>query len=158
MPLRAPRIGAAFAVAVGALAACVGQASADRVYHSQHIPLAAVEGGSLKSGFVENVHPNGPQVFAHEVYVLNGASPDTAYQVTLLVYADDPSCSTEPVAGGIDTAVLTTNGNGNGRADAFLAPEDIPAFLRDGTHGVAWELTANGSVAYRTGCSSVTLD
>src|SRR5215210_3852124 len=153
MPFRAPQIGAALAVVLGALAAFVGQASADAVYHSQHIPLDVVEGAPLRSGFVENIHPNGPQVFAHEVYVLNGASPDTAYQVTLLVYADDPTCSTEPVAGGIDTAVLTTNGKGNGRADAFLAPEDIPAFLRDGTHGVAWELTTDSTLVYRTGCS-----
>jgi hypothetical protein len=98
-------------------------------------------------------------VFAHEVYVLNGASPDTAYQVTLLVYAGDTTCSSKPVADGINTAVLTTNDAGNGRADAVLAPGDIPGFLRNGTHGVAWKLTApDGTIRYRTGCSSVTLD
>jgi hypothetical protein len=54
-----------------------GTAAGDAVYHSHHVALHPVGGAPLRSGFVENIHPNGPQVYAHEVYVLNGAQPDT---------------------------------------------------------------------------------
>ena len=143
------------AIAVLAAAALVPVAWADRVYHSEHLDLTPVSGPPLRSGFVENVHPNGPNVFAHEIYVLNGAAPDTRYQVVLLVYPFAPDCSGTPVE--VPTAVLSTNGAGNGRADAFIAPSDVAA-LRNATHGVAWKLMSGSDVAYRTDCTSVTLD
>jgi len=58
-------------------------ASADGVYHSEHIALTPVGTQPLRTGFVENIHANGPVVFAMERYVLNGASPETNYQVAL---------------------------------------------------------------------------
>jgi len=130
-------------------------ATADAVYHSQHIDLQPVGSSPLRSGFVENIHPNGPQVFAHEVYALNGVEPKTTYQVTLLIYPFDPGCLAG--ASGIPTARLTTNAAGNGRADFFIAPGDIPPVLRNATHGVRWTVTSAGS-AYETACSAVTLD
>lgn len=129
---------------------------ADAVYHSSHVELVPVSGAPLRVGFVENIHPNGPNVFAHEVYVLVGATPDTAYQVVLLLYPFDPVCAR--AAAEIPTAALTTNPAGNGRADFFLAPSDLPVVLRNATHGVAWKVTSGASVAYHSACSSVTLD
>jgi hypothetical protein len=52
-------------------------AGADRVYHSEHMTLTPVDTAPLRSGFVQNVHANGPNVYAHEIYVLSGALPNT---------------------------------------------------------------------------------
>ncbi len=145
-------LGVAAALAALAIAPL---ASGDAVYHSQHVALQAVGSSPLRSGFVENIHPNGPNVFAHEVYVLNGAEPGTTYQVTLLIYPLDPVCAAGPAL--IPTAQLTTNGIGNGRADFFIAPGDVPAALRSATHGVRWTVTSATS-SYETTCSAVTLD
>jgi hypothetical protein len=66
--------------------------------------LVPVSDAPLQSGFVVNIHPNGPVIFAHEIYQLNGAAPSTTYQVMLMVYPldstawgpsyDDPDLST----------------------------------------------------------------
>ncbi len=143
---------AAAALALALPTAALG----DAVYHSDHVEFVAVGDAPLRTGFVENIHPNGPNVFAHEVYVLNGVSPNRAYQVVLLLYPFDATCSAAPAQ--IATASLTTNAAGNGRADFFLAPGDIPAVLRNATHGVAWNVTAGETIAYKTDCASVTLD
>ena len=58
--------------AVGLVSAHV--ASADAVYHSEHMELKPVAGAPLRSGFVQNIHANGPKVYARERYVLNGSS------------------------------------------------------------------------------------
>src|SRR6266498_4033528 len=63
-------------------------ALADQVYHSQHIPLVPVTATSPGGGFVENTHANGPVNYAHEIYVLQGALPNTTYTVTLSIYGD----------------------------------------------------------------------
>ena len=68
-------------------------ATGDAVYHSQHVLLHSAAGAPLRSGFVENIHPNGPMVYAHEVYVLNGAQANTSYQVTLLLFPFSTNCS-----------------------------------------------------------------
>lgn len=142
--------------AAGCLLLLPDVAAGDAVYHSQHVRLHPVAGAPLRSGFVENIHPNGPQVYAHEVYVLNGAQANTSYQVTLLLFPLSTNCSGEPVV--IPTATLTTNGSGNGKAQVFFRPADIPATLRGASHGLVWQLTAAGAVVYETSCSSVTLD
>jgi hypothetical protein len=69
----------------------------EAVYHSQHIGLHPVGEAPLQFGFVENIHPNGPQVYAPEVYVLNGADANATYQVVLLLYPFSMSCAGEPV-------------------------------------------------------------
>jgi hypothetical protein len=143
-----------------AAAACVllvpDVAAGDAVYHSQHVRLHPVGGAPLRSGFVENIHPNGPRVYAHEVYVLNGAQPNTSYQVVLLLFPFSTSCT--GTAAVIPTATLDTNGSGNGKAQFFFRPADVPPALRGGTHGLIWEVSTGGSLAYATSCSSVTLD
>lgn len=131
-------------------------ALADRAYHSSHIPLEPVGGAPLRSGFVENIHPNGPNVYAVEVYVLNGAEAGTEYQVFLNVFPFDPSCSGAPAAS-INTATIVTNPAGNGRGTIHLIPADA-AGLRGATHGAMWTVETGGAVAYATACEVVVLD
>jgi hypothetical protein len=83
--------------AVGvALAMPAMAAKADQVYHSQHYDLSPVSGAPLRSGFVENIHANGPNVYAHENYVVNGASANTSYQVVLSIWTSNLTCSGNP--------------------------------------------------------------
>jgi hypothetical protein len=132
------------------------QAAADGVYHSEHIALASVGGAPLQNGFVENIHVNGPQVYAMEQYVLNGAIPDTDYQVSIQIYYQDPSCSTSPLIT-LTTAAFRTNASGNGNARAVYTPADA-APLRGMTHGAVWEITSGSTIEYQTACSAITLD
>jgi hypothetical protein len=145
----------AAALAVTAVAAGAPLAAADAVYHSQHIALNPIGSASLRSGFVENIHADGPQVYAHELYVLNGAEPDTTYRVMLLLYPFDPSCLSGPTP--IPTASFQTNPAGDGVGQFIFHPGDVPAALRGTTHGIRWEVTS-GSSTYSTACWSVTLD
>ena len=87
---RRPLAHVAVGVAVSAAAVLVvsAPAAADAVYHSEQIPLHAVTEAPLRSGFVENIHADGPNVFAHELYVVNGATPNTTFQVSIAVSQD----------------------------------------------------------------------
>jgi hypothetical protein len=145
----------AAAFAMTAVAVTAPLAAADAVYHSQHIALNPIGSASLRSGFVENIHADGPQVYAHELYALNGAEPDTTYQVTLMLYPFDPSCLSSAVP--IPTARFQTNPAGDGIGQFIFRPGDVPVELRGATHGIRWEVTS-GSSTYGTACSSVTLD
>jgi hypothetical protein len=142
-------------VAVAALVSAQS-AAADAVYHSEHMRLSPVGGAPLRTGFVQNIHPNGPNVYARERYVLNGALANQRYEVRLLVHLFDASCSSTPVP--FRSTALDTNGAGNGSAQLLLRPEDVPTAVRNATHGVHWEVWRDGTLAYKTACTSVTLD
>ena len=88
-----------FVLPLIAIASGVGAMSAlaDGTYHSGHYALAPLAGAPLRSGFVENIHPNGPNIYAHEQYVVNGAQPNTDYQVELSIFPGDLTCSTTPL-------------------------------------------------------------
>jgi hypothetical protein len=145
----------AFVAAISALL-LPAYASADRVYHSEHLQLASVGGAPLHHGFVENIHPNGPQVYAHEIYSLKGALANTTYQVFLLAHIGDPGCDSS-TATNFGFTELTTNAGGNGTADRFIP--SVPLEIRNQTHGVRWEVRLpNGTLVYRTACTNVTLD
>ena len=131
-------------------------AAADGVYHSEHMTLEPVGGAPLRTGFVENVHANGPTIYAQEIYVLNGAAPNAGYEVHLVAYAFDPGCEGSPTDFGF--VPLTTNGAGNGRAKRLFRPGDVPPELRDATHGIRWEVVRAGTTVYETQCTAVTLD
>lgn len=131
-------------------------AAADAVYHSEHMRLSPVGGAPLRSGFVQNIHPNGPNVYARERYVLNGALPHQQYEVRLLVHLFDETCSNVPVL--FAATGLGTNGAGNGTAQLVIRPEDVPPAVRNATHGVRWEVWRGATLAYKTACTSVTLD
>src|SRR5215471_17860825 len=87
----------------------------DAAYHSQHISLVPVGNAPLRSGFVENAHANGPNVYAHEQYVLNGAGPRSTYQVTIMIFASNTTCTGSPTLA-LGTASIATNAAGNGSA------------------------------------------
>jgi hypothetical protein len=128
-------------------------AAADRVFHTLHADLMSVNGAPLRSGFVNDVHTNGVVNAAHEIYHLNGASPNTTYQVTIFFYASDPSCASAPLT--LPTAQVTTNGSGNGNANfTFPAGPSQPVT----THGILWQFTGPNGVAYVTGCHLLRLD
>jgi hypothetical protein len=132
-------------------AAFVGAATADRVYHTERLKLNGV-GGAPGGGMVVNIHPNGPNVYAHEIYTLRHAVPGT-YQVSLNVFPTSLDCTGATVA--LPTAMLTTNVTGNGRADVKFTPEDVAA-LRNMTFSISWSVA--GPATYVTACTVVTLD
>lgn len=144
----------ASAVALAALAPL--PAAADRVYHSEHLNFEAVGGAPLRSGFVQNIKAEGPRIYAHEIFVLNGARARTTYTVTRDFFFQDPECAGELVFHE-DVATLRTNASGNAQGDAFVEPADVEGF--EGVHGVTWTVRDSaGAIAYRTTCTAVTLD
>ena len=135
-----------------------GPASADATYHTQKIPFMPLAAGTGGGGFVVNIHANGPNVFAHEEYVVKGAQPLTTYEVTLQVsLANDPTCSS-PIAA-VVSATVTTNPEGNGTAFHVFTPADISGA---GLHGMTihprWTLSTGGKVVYTTECATAQLD
>jgi len=138
-----------------AAAALASGASADRTYHSQHLELTPVGSAPLRSGFVQNIKAQGPTVYAHELVVLNGASPSTTYTVMRNFFFLQPDCSGDVFAEFVTE--LETNRAGNGRSDLVIRPADVAGF--EGLHGVYFSIAdETGTVLYRTACSAVTLD
>lgn len=132
-------------------------AAADRVYHSEHLDLAAVGGSPLRSGFVQNIKAEGPRIYAHEIFVLNGARARTTYTVTRDFFFQDPECAGQLVFHELLEDELRTNASGNARGDVFVEPVEVAGF--EGVHGVMWTVRdAAGAIAYRTSCTAVTLD
>src|SRR5205823_12191308 len=84
-------------------------ASADAVYHSEHLALSPVGNAPLRSGFVENIHADGPNVYAHEQYAPNGAAPSSSYQVVLMIFPTYTTCSISSTSIDIPTAAIATN-------------------------------------------------
>ena len=145
------------AMAICVVAALAAPAAADRVYHSEHLELTPVGGAPLRSGFVENTKAQGPRIYAHEIFVVNGAVPNATYTVTRNFFPFDPDCSGENGVFKSDVANLTTNASGNARGDAKITPAAVAGF--EGVHGVLWTVTnAAGMVVYHTACTAVTLD
>ena len=137
---------------VAVLAAGVtAAASADSAYHTERLALRGLN-GAPGGGMVVNVHPNGPTVYAHEIYVLRHAVPGT-YQVELHIFPTSLNCSGGSAV--IPTASIETNANGNGRADVKFTPEDA-AGIRGLTVSINWTVT--GPATYVTDCTVVTLD
>jgi hypothetical protein len=132
-------------------------AAADRVYHTEHLSLAAVSGAPLRAGFVQNIKGEGPRIYAHEIFVLNGARARTTYTVTRDFFFQDPECAGDLVFHETFATPLRTNASGNARADVIVRPAEVACF--EGVHGVTWTVRdAGGAIAYRTSCTAVTLD
>jgi hypothetical protein len=125
---------------------------------AQHFSLAPVGAEPLTQGFVEVIHPNGPEIYARHVYHLNGASSNQSYDVTISIWTSSLTCSDDPQFV-LPVAVVVTNASGNGNADAVHAPELLAALgLRGLTIGGIVTLFHNGSPAYTTGCQVIELD
>jgi hypothetical protein len=150
-------MGRALALTISAIAFAfvVPIAAADSVYHTEHRALSPVGDAPLRSGWVTNIKAQGPMVYAHEVYVLNGARANETYTVTNNFHLLSPDCSDNVFP--FDTAVMTTGPDGNARADAKFAPADVAGF--EGVSGVFWTVRdSHGVVVYKTECTRVTLD
>jgi len=140
------------------LALCVvaGPVSADAAYHTERLTLDPI-GGAPGSGMVVNTHPNGPEVYAHEIDTLNGTLPDTDYVVRLWVYPFDTDCSEAGV--NFASTSVRTNPAGHGHGQLFISPDQVPEALRGNQmHGVRWDVTLDGVPQYQTRCTVVTLD
>jgi hypothetical protein len=144
-----------FALSLVSVLLLAPSAVADKAFHTLHADLHSVNGAPLQSGFVNDVHTNGVVNAAHEIYHLNGASPNTTYQVAISLFLVDPTCSTAPIV--LPTTQLTTNGAGNGNA-SFTFPAGPPSPLAGPTHGILWKLTGPTGVAYETGCHPLVID
>ena len=108
----------------------------------------------LRSGFVNDTHTNGVVNGAREGYHLNGAQPGVTYEVQLGIFAS-LSCAGSPFAT-VTSSQITTNGVGNGNADAFFPagpPNNPPVQV-----GVVWQFLSNGVAVYATDCVAVTAD
>jgi hypothetical protein len=137
---------------VAVLAATLAAAaSADSAYHTERLQLRGLN-GAPGGGMVVNIHPNGPTVYAHEIYALNGAVAGT-YQVELHIFSTSLNCS-----GGSDvipTATIETNVHGNATADVKFTPADA-AGIRGLRLSANWTVT--GPATYVTDCTVITLD
>jgi hypothetical protein len=132
-------------------------ASADATYHSTHVPLAPAPGTSGGSGFVENVHADGPNVYAHEQYHLQGATANTSYTVTLHIYGPDTTCAAGPLVD-VVSAVLTTNTAGSASGSHVFAPGDAAALPKHVPLGIIWTMGAGPGDTYTSTCQTVVLD
>jgi hypothetical protein len=148
-----PRLLSLLPAVAAAATVLVPTASADQVFHTLHAEVHAVGGAPLRSGFVNDVHTEGVVNGAHEIYHLNGALPSTTFQVSILFYFADPSCSTAPIV--LPTATLTTNAAGNGNA-RFTFPAGPPS--TGPTNGIRWQFSTAAGVAYATDCAPLDLD
>jgi hypothetical protein len=146
---------ALIAMAVSMSGLLAGPAAADSVYRSGHYDLTAVNGAPLRTGFVENIHANGPTVYAHEQYVLNGAAPNTTYHVVLQAFPDTTCSGAAAVT--IASADVHTNAAGNGVAYHVFVPADVEGF-HGATVGGLWTVSAGASPDYQTGCATIVLD
>jgi hypothetical protein len=136
----------------------VSPAGADATFHTAHFALSPIGSAPLSSGFVQNIHANGPNIFAREMYQLNQAEPNTSYQVVISIWTSNTSCSGSTTLR-FPTAALATNAAGNGLADHVFTPEDV---TRAGLHGLTvsavWTLFNGTTAAYATDCEVVSLD
>ena len=145
-------------LAVGVVTASAATLAAAAPIPAEHFPLMPLGGEPLQEGFVEVIHPNGPQVYTHQVYKLNGARSDQSYQVVISIWTSSLTCSGDPQFV-LPSAVLVTNESGTGQADAVFDPELVAALgLRDLTIGGNVTLLREGSPAYTIGCQVVQHD
>ena len=132
----------------------VPAALADQVFHTSHAAAHAVAGAPLQSGFVNDIHTNGTVNAAREEYHLNGAQPNTTYQVQLVIYGDQ-TCAGSPFATFRPRPCRQTAPETATRISTFAAgpPNNPPLAV-----GIVWQFTANGTPVYATDCVPVSID
>ena len=136
----------------------VGGVAADAVYHSERLAFEPVL-DAAGSGWVENIHPNGPKVFAAELYGLRAAEPNATYTIWLIIDSSELACDFESLAIPMAAALETnTAGNGTTPADFFFTPQGVPTCLRNASFPIHWEATLAGSLTHVTNPTAVTLD
>ena len=157
MHRKTPRLAIAITILVAlGMMVLAPAALADQVYHTEKLAFEPIGDAPLRDGFVVNIHPNGPKVYAHEIYTLQGALKNTTYDVFLTAHFLDEDCS-EQATFTLEMAALETNAAGNGKASAKFTPEEVEG-LRGMTHGVLWRVELAGVTVYTTACTAVVLD
>ena len=145
-------------LAAGVVTASFAAVAAAASFPAQHFSLAPVSGEPLRHGFVEVIHPNGPQIYARHVYQLNGAGSNRSYDVVISIWTSSLACADAPDFV-LPVAVVATNVAGNGQADVVHDPELLDALGRRGlTIGGNVTLLHEGTPAYTTACRVVELD
>ena len=126
----------------------------------RHLPFQPLrpESGRRRStsyGFVQNIHANGPNVYAHEQYVLNGANPKTTYRVVLNIFPGDLNVfeSTESLNFG---SHHSNERRGQRSCYHVFIPAD-PSGLHGATVGESGPFRGD-SLDYQTGCETIVLD
>ena len=143
------------ALTAAAVPLLASTAAADQYFHTSHAELIPIGDAPLQSGFVNDIHVQGPQIGAEERYQLNGALPDTTYTVELHIYVGDPTCSTTYRRR--VTTTFTTNDAGNGEAGfTFFAANPVPP-PKPNPSGIIWVISSGGVPQYQTDCIPVTL-
>lgn len=137
---------------------------ADQLFHSKRLDFWLTDDGEaaghpeLRSGHVVDIHPNGPVNGALERYMINGAAPNSSYQVVLQVFSD-LGCAGDPLLSPpLSTALLETNAQGKAHGQWHFSRADISGFSGF-VGGVFWTLVDEDDVvAYRTDCIVVSVD
>ena len=96
----------------------------------------------------------GPQIYAHEIYALDGAIPGETFTVTNNFHLLDPGCDAEATFS-FDSAVMSSNAAGK-RADAIFTPADRVLGRNERRH--LDRADPSDVVGYTTACSVVVLD
>jgi hypothetical protein len=139
------------AVSAAALGALATTALADQAFHTLKAPLSAVGDAPLRSGWISDIHANGPIIGAHEEYHLNGGIPNTTFQVVIQFYRGVTGCPSGSAVP-LPTAQLTTNAAGNGNAD-WVFPGGPPGQVTQ--NSAIWQLVGPDGIAYQTDCQLV---
>ena len=149
---------AAGAAAVLVAAGVSTSVEADGVYRTDHIRVQPFDDAPLRTGSVTNIHANGPIVYALEQYHLNGAEPNTTYDIVLQVFVVDEDCEAAPSVE-IPTDTFTTNKAGNGHGKARFDPSGVEGLpTAPVLHGANWVFMDGDTKAYATGCQQIVLD
>jgi hypothetical protein len=138
--------------------ASYSSALADMVYHSERLPFLAtgVDGHPvLRSGFIVNVHPDGPVVGAIQRYTVQGARPNTEYNIIETIFEGCSAGSGQLLS--LPRGTLTTDSHGNGYAEFVISAEELAPYSGL-TIGASWTLEDGSLVAYRTPCTIGTID
>ena len=157
------RLGVASVLVGTALMLAPGAAFADQSYHTDHLRVSLTQAGALAgyprltAGFVNDIHTQGPINFAVEDYLLNGAKPNTTYQVVLLLQA--ANCSGKLLFPFPNGASVLTDAQGNGHSQHKITPAQVTALgLHNTNFGIRWSFVAGLTAAYLSECSNVHID
>jgi len=153
-----------------------GTTLADQAYHTERLPVHSDDLSTypLRNGMVVNIHTNGTTDFAVEEYNLNGAKPNTTYELCRVF--QESILYIEPPLAALDTGFsLTTDKNGNGQCNIKVLVSQVEPLIYYGQTdlhvsfvfivgggidpadllGMNW---INGTTAYETDFTEIHLD
>ena len=146
-----------------AMALAAGTTFADQSQHTTQLALTLTPAGALaghpalRSGHVVNTHTSGPVNFAIEDYMVNGAKPNTTYQVWLRLFGG--SCAGLFLIAIPNGATLATDAQGNAHSQHKISPAEVAGMgLHNKDFGIVWTLAAGSVSAYTTTCTNVHID